>query len=175
MSSKYIPPALRNKASVPPVPSANEFPSLGSARGSPNTTWKHKTSFAVLASEWREQSEEDAEKREIQQATERREAERRAAEERMIVHHRKRHIDEIYEMEEDYEDDTMWAQTTARTNEDGWTTVERKAKKELTLEETILREQKREEEEKRAQAERDSVWDASANNDWDYRDRRAVA
>jgi hypothetical protein len=171
-SNKYIPPALRNKAPTP-APTANEFPALNSSRSSvSNGVWKNKTSFAVLASEWREHAEEETVRRELQEAAEKREQEKRAAEERMFVP-RKRPVDDIYDYEED-EDDEM-ALSPETTEDAGWTTIERKPRKELSIDEKIARQLKQEEEEKRAQMERDSVWDASGNTDWDYRDRRAVA
>jgi hypothetical protein len=171
-SNKYVPPALRSKA----IPTASDFPALGTARVQ-NNTWK--TSFAVLASDWNEHAEEETAKREFKAAVEKREADKRAAEQRAFVN-RKRPVDAIYDMdcEEDRVEDSIWAAAGApKEEENGWTTVEPKLKKELTLEERIARDQKVEEEEKRAQAAReaarDSVWgDAS---EWDYRDRRAVA
>lgn len=172
-SNKYVPPALRSKS----LPTASDFPALGTARVQ-NNSWKTKTSFAVLASDWNEHAEEEAAKREFQAAIEKQELDKRAAERRTVVS-RKRHVDDIYEMEceEDRVEDSIWAADESKEDGDGWTTIESKAKKELTLEERIARDQKIEEEEKRAQAARDagrdSVWgDAS---EWDYRDRRAVA
>jgi hypothetical protein len=170
-SNKYVPPALRSKA----IPTASDFPALGTARPQ-NNTWK--TSFAVLASDWNEHAEEETAKREFKAAVEKREADKRVAEQRAFVN-RKRPVDAIYDMdcEEDRVEDSIWAAAGPNKEENGWTTVEPKLKKELTLEERIARDQKVEEEEKRAQAAReaarDSVWgDAS---EWDYRDRRAVA
>lgn len=166
MSSKYVPPAFRAKA--PPAP--QEFPALASVESNTSSQWKSKTSFAVLAAEWRDHAEEDAAVRAHQMEEEKRQAEKDAAEQRRIVRH-KRTIDEVYD-DADYDEPP----TNPADNDDGWVTIERKVRKELTPEEKFAREQKREEEETRAKREHDSVWgDASGNTDWDYRDRRAVA
>ena len=55
---------------------------------------------------------------------------------------------------------------------DEWTTIEKKPKREFTIEEKIARELRREEEEKAM--EDSSVWNVQHTDDWDYRDRRTT-
>lgn len=178
MTSKYVPPALRNKnrfttleeeTRPSPIPKQEEFPSLG---GSPRTSsngWKTKKSFAVLATEWNDHSEEEKAKEEYRRETEKREAEKRERDMRnMVVFKRRDSFDE-------YDDNAYIVEDTSPAppyEEDGWTTVERKVRRELSEEEKHARLEAREAEEKERKAQEDSVWNASNADDWDYRDRR---
>ena len=173
MSGKYIPPSLRNRNRFvidepkQKVPTADDFPSLGGT-----SVTKHKASFqpvrsfAVLATEWNEHAEDEKIRKEAREAMEHREAEKRAIESRNVfVYHKNDHYyDDQYEHEYNEQ---------VEVGSDGWTTVQKKAQKDLTAEELLEKKLRLEEEERRL-AE-DSVWNDSTGDDWDYRDRRAYS
>lgn len=165
-NTKYIAPSLRNKARITPN---DDFPALtNKTKTNSGSQWKH--SFASLATQWKVLDEEETEKREFREAIEKREAERRESELKNIVLTRKRHIDAIYEEDNEYlseeNDDTSFE------NNDGWTVVERKIRRELTEEERLAREHNQENVEQKENEQ--SVWNTNnENDDWDYRDRRS--
>jgi hypothetical protein len=169
MSGKYVPPSLRNRkhAAEEPkikVPSPDDFPTLGSSK--PKVAFKPVRSFALLASEWQEHEEEEKSRKETRELMERRETERRDIENRNVF---------VYSQSEvrtnDYHEDYTGDQSNP-TEVDHWTTIEKKAKRELTPEELYEKKVRMEEEDRRL-AE-DSVWN-DHNDDWDYRDRRAYS
>lgn len=168
MSGKYIPPAMRNKKQniqEPKVPSPDDFPTLGSVK--PKTAFKPIRSFAVLANEWQEHADDEKARKDTRDIIERREAERRETENQNVF---------IYRQHEDkpntYDDEYTGCQSNS-TDVDDWTTIEKKARRELTTEELYDKKLRMEEEERRL-AE-DSVWNDSKGDDWDYRDRRAYS
>ena len=178
-SNKYIPPAFRNKnrfmtldedARAPtPMPKQEEFPVLG---GSPRTTsngWKAKKSFAVLATEWNDHSEEEKTKEEYRRVAEKRESEKRERDMRnMVVFERRSSFDDAYD-----ENTYMMEDAAPATQDTGdWVTIERKARREISEDEKQMREEAREAEERDRNAYEDSVWNASNADEWDYRDRR---
>lgn len=169
MSGKYIPPAMRNRKhnvedSKSKVPSPDDFPTLGASR--PKTAFKPVRSFALLASEWQEHDEEEKVRKDTREMMECRETQRREIEDSKVFVYRQSEVD-TYE----YREDNSGHQSRP-TNVDDWTTIEKKAKRELTLEEMYEKKLRMEEEEKRM-AE-DSVWNTN-NDEWDYRDRRAYS
>jgi hypothetical protein len=171
MSGKYIPPAMRNKGrfqteeSIQKIPSQDDFPAFGSVK--PKTAFKPVRSFAVLANEWQEHSDDEKARKETRDIIERREAERRETENQNVF---------IYRQHEHkantYDDEYVGCQSNP-TDVDDWTTIEKKARRELTTEELYEKKLRMEEEERRL-AE-DSVWNDSKGDDWDYRDRRAYS
>lgn len=170
-SNKYVPPALRNREVVRNekkiVQTEENFPSLSARLPIVNNKWK--SSFAALATEWNEHEEEEKVNRQLREDKDRRETQRRLAEERNVVTLRRR--TSLHQEEYDTSPSTY---INDATNEDDWTVIDRKKlKPELSLEEKVERDQKREEEERKAQES--SVWDNANPDDWDYRDRRAVA
>jgi hypothetical protein len=169
MSGKYVPPAMRNRKHLADeqklkVPSPDEFPTLGSSK--PKTAFKPVRSFALLASEWQDHEDEEKSRKEILESMGRREAERRENENRNVY---------VYRQSESHTDDYQVDDDRYQPNPSGvddWTTIEKKAKRELTLEEQYDKKLRMEEEEKRMADE--SVWN-DHNDDWDYRDRRAYS
>lgn len=191
MTSKYIPPSRRNRDKRPQwlreeeekkarmeeeyrnglIDNDKNFPSLSVKTTAQATPFK--TSFASLATEWNEIEEEAKMNRELRAEKERRDNEKRMAEIRNYVPLHKQYHDGRNELiVEDYDD---MSPPTETVDDDGWTIIEkRKPKKELTIEEKLLRDERRELEEQ-ANREDESVWNFAGNDDWDYRDRRAVA
>lgn len=170
-SNKYVPPALRNRKDEKRVndlkDTTENFPTLGSAPARAPSTWTKK-SFAVLAAECDAHSKEEKERLEFEAARRRRDEERRRSDEEHLVRmHRPVQwfvpVDEECVAEEDEKAD------------DGWTTIERKAKREFTLEELHARALAREAEEAKEAELQKSVWNDHAANDWDYRDRRTYS
>lgn len=191
-SAKYVPPSMRNRGNNREAPSwfreedarkkkeeerkkngmvntEENFPSLSASPSKSNNQWK--SSFAALATEWNEHDEEEKVNRQIREDKDRREHQRRLAEERNVVTLRRR--DNYFEEDYNVGPSTYMTDHT-EANDDEWTVIQhKKPKAELTLEEQIERDRKREEEERKIQE--DSVWDNSNGDEWDYRDRRAVA
>lgn len=170
MSGKYIPPSLRNRKQVEndnkqKVPSPDDFPSLGYVK--PKSSFKPIRSFAVLANEWQEHAEDEKIRKETRETMERREAERREADNRNVFVYRQ------HEVESNTYDDYCDGYESRPTESDDWTTIEKKARRELTTEELFEKKMRMEEEERRL-AE-DSVWNDSKGDEWDYRDRRAYS
>jgi hypothetical protein len=171
MSSTYIPPYMRNRKtnSVPEkkLPTSDDFPSLSSAPVRTNA-WSSTRSFAVLASEWKEHDEEEQMKKEAKEFRTRYESDiRRRDEQNVFVFKNDRgEYAENYSVQEDAE--------FVDTDTSDWKTIEKKAKRELTIEEKIERQIAQEAEEKAA-ADRDSVWNDGTGDDWDYRDRRSYS
>ena len=172
MSGKYVPPAMRNKKTVVEdrkikMPTADEFPSLGSNSLKTKTSFKPVRSFALLATEWHEHEEEEKIRKEARDAIERREAERRELDNRNVFVYRQNDHDDnsYYEQYDGYQ---------ANPSEvDEWKTIEKKTRRELTVEESYEKKLRMEEEERRM--EEDSVWNQGNSDDWDYRDRRAYS
>jgi hypothetical protein len=172
MSGKYIPPALRNKkANVEEpkkkVPTQDEFPSLGSVGVKTKASFKPIRSFASLATEWQEHEEEEKIRKEAREMIERREAERREIENRNVFVYRQA------EFNGDDDEDEYDGHQSKPVAADDWTTIEKKARRELTTEELYEKKLRMEEEERRM-AE-DSVWNNGQDDEWDYRDRRAYS
>ena len=169
MSGKYIPPAMRNKKAVveeKKVPTADEFPTLGSNSPKTKTSFKPVRSFAVLATEWQEHEEEEKIRKEARDAIERREAERRELDSRNVFVYRQHDYEnEYHEQYDGYQANPVDA--------DDWTTIEKKTRRDLTTEELFEKKLRMEEEERRM--EEDSVWNQGNSDDWDYRDRRAYS
>jgi len=170
MSGKYIPPALRNnKKSVEKpklkVPSQDEFPTLGS--GQTKSTFKPVKSFASLATEWNEHAEEEKVRRELREIMERREAEKREISNRHVFIYRQ------HDVESNTYDEECDGYQSKPAEPDEWTTIEKKARRELTTEEMFEKNVRIEEEERRL-AE-DSVWNTRNDDEWDYRDRRTYS
>ena len=170
MSGKYIPPAHRNKkANVEDanakVPTQADFPSLG--MGKPKVSFKPIRSFAALATEWQEHEEEEKIRKEAREMIERREAEHREIDNRNVFVYRQ-NDDENVEYDEEY-----GGYPLKTSNPYDWTTIEKKARRELTTEEMYEKKVRMEEEERRM-AE-DSVWNNGNEDAWDYRDRRAYS
>jgi hypothetical protein len=169
-SNKYVPPALRNRKDEKRVvelkDTAENFPTLGSASVRAPSPWTKK-SFAVLAAECDAHSKEEKERLEFEAARRRREEERKRFDEQHLVRmYRPVHENDVHEECLAEEDEKM---------DDGWTTIERKAKREFTLEELHAREAAREAEETNEAELQKSVWNEHAANDWDYRDRRTYS
>jgi len=172
MSGTYVPPSRRNAASSnkTSVPLTNEyFPQL-STRTPTTLPTKSGISFSALASEWNEKDEEEAVERNIQEESTKNRAD---AEKRTFVPLRREYNNPepyIYSAEED---DTGALLPTPV--DDGWKTVEKKKKKEWTLEEQIERKQFYEEEQAKKEAEA-SVWTSGEHrsDDWSHRDRRTL-
>lgn len=168
MASKYVPPALRNKKGEEPtkkLPTIDEFPTLGPAIARTKTGFAPTRSFAVLASEWNEHAEDEKIKKETHDNISRREANLRERDARNVFTYRQHeHEDRSYFKSEniEYEEDAT----------DDWTTIEKKPKREFTIEEKIARDIRREEEEKAM--EDSSVWNVQHTDEWDYRDRRTT-
>lgn len=169
MASSYVPPHLRNrhasKTVEKKVPGSDEFPILGSSAVRSSARPALTRSFALLASEWKDHEEEEKIQKEAKDERNRREMEVRRREERNVI---------VYKNETDsYYDNYANPQDSEYGEEydPEWTTIEKKPKKELTLEEKIERDIQRETDERSA-AQDASVWNESASNDWDYRDRR---
>lgn len=170
MSGKYVPPAMRNKKnsgeeSKVKIPSQDEFPSLGS--GKSKSSFKPIRSFAALATEWNEHAEEEKVRKETREMMDRREAERREADTRHVFVYRQREV-EYNSYVEEYD-----SYQSKSEDPDDWTTIEKKARRDLTPEELLEKKLRMEEEERRL-AE-DSVWNESNGDEWDYRDRRAYS
>lgn len=170
MSGKYIPPSLRNKKNTVEEPkvkinSQDDFPTLGSAK--PKTAFKPVRSFAVLASEWQEHEEDENVRKEAHDAIKRREAQRRETDNHSVFIYRQQ------DYNHDNCHDTNDGDDTKVVGSEDWTTIEKKARRELTTEEMYEKKVRMEEEERRM-AE-DSVWNNGNEEDWDYRDRRAYS
>lgn len=176
MSGTYVPPSRRNAASSnkTSVPLTNEyFPQL-STRTPTILPTKSGISFSALASEWNEKDEEDAVERTIQEDSARNYAERADADKRTFVPLRRDYNNpEPYIYSAEDEDTSGLVPTPA--DDDGWKTVEKKKKKEWTLEEQIERKQLYEEEQAKKEAEV-SVWTSGEHrsDDWSHRDRRTL-
>lgn len=171
MSSTYIPPYLRNRKtnSVPEkkLPTPDDFPSLGAVPVRTNA-WSSSRSFAVLASEWKEHDDEEQIKKEAKDSRAQYEADLRRRDEHNVFVFKNDvdGCDESYSLPEDAEVKDM--------PDSDWTTIEKKAKRELTIEEKIERQIAQEAEEKAA-LDKDSVWNENAGDEWDYRDRRTYS
>jgi len=165
MSEKYIPPSRRGKTDKPLVVSPDNFPQL-SARQHISSNAQLSKPFSALATEWNEKDEHENEQKQFQKELESRNRERDEAIMRSVVHHRT----DKYESEEWVEPQQL---AISRTDPDGWQTVERKAKRELTLEEKDEKRQKFLEAEEKRKLEDDSVWNTNARNaeEWTYRER----
>ena len=156
--SRYVPPSKRDKkAEVVIKPS--DFPALSSV--SPKNMFSYKKSFASLATDWNEQSEEDKIAEEYRKAMNTRETERLERDRRMIVTHH--HMEERIQHKE--------SEHTSLIEKDEWTVIDRKKSvRELTEEEKDIRAQKQEDAMRATTDE--SVWNGTEKESWDYRDRR---
>lgn len=168
MSGKYIPPALRNKKGEEPIkklPTIDEFPSLGSSVVRTKTGFAPTRSFALLASEWNEHTEDEKIKKETQDLMSRREANVRERDARSVFTYRQiEEQDTSYYVAENIESE--------QNTTDDWTTIEKKPKREFSMEEKMARDLRHEAEEKAM--EDSSVWNVQHGDDWDYRDRRTT-
>lgn len=170
MTSKYVPPGLRNK-NHPPVQkektfTPEEFPSFGTAPPS-SGGWKNKHSFAVLATDWNAQDEDGRIQQEYRRTMEIRENERRQSEMRHIVRLQRGPSSSA----ENSEDDDERPPIPSNPDEaDGWTVVRhRKVRREYTEEMRRERDMQREADELRESSEyqrqlEDSVWNASGED-----------
>jgi len=165
MSEKYIPPSRRAKTDKAVVVSPDNFPQLSARQQIPSNPQLSKP-FSALATEWNEKDEQETEQKDFQKKLEARNRERDEAIMRSVVHHRR----DKYESEEWVEPEQP---AISRTDPDGWQTVERKAKRELTVEEKDERRQKFLEAEEKRRLEDDSVWNTNTRNaeEWTYRER----
>jgi hypothetical protein len=154
--SKYVPP---NKRDAPKVilPKKEEFPMLCSTNTKPSI-WSGK-SFSSLATEWKNKDQEEKQNREIAEEIEKN---KRHREEIIIVRKRQYQSDHYSPYFED--------ENNLR-NDDEWTTVEKKVRPSLTIEEKIERDEFLEKQEIK-QMEDDSVWQTE---EWDFRDRRVYS
>ena len=172
MSGTYVPPSRRNAASLnkTSVPITNEyFPQL-STRTPTILPTKSAISFSALASEWNEKDQEEAVERDIQEESTKNRAD---AEKRAFVPLRREYNNrEPYIYSGEDEDTGALLPSPA---DDGWKTVEKKKKKEWTVEEQIERKQLYEEEQAKKEAEA-SVWTTGEHrsDDWSHRDRRTL-
>ena len=164
MSNKYVPPSKRNNAA--PVKSEfvmkeDEFPAL--SNNGPTQKNIPMKSFAALASDWDEKTKEEKELAEHRQALAKQEHERISRDRMNVVCHTWTGVEENnYNIEDE--------EAPLNVEKDEWTTINRvKTKRELTVEEKYIRDQKMMEEEMRMQNEH-TVW--QQDSDWDYRDRR---
>ena len=172
MSGKYVPPSRRNAAppnNITTSLSNDNFPVLSTHSPTIPST-KSGISFSALASEWNEKDEEDAaENRNREEA-----ARNRADAEKTSFFPLRREYNNpepyIYEVEED---DTRVL--LAKAEDDGWKTIEKKARKQWTYEEQMERKRKFEDAEAKMYDE-SSVWTSGdhRSDDWSHRDRRAV-
>jgi len=171
MSSTYIPPYMRNRKtnSVPEkkLPTSDDFPSLGAIPVRTNA-WSNNRSFAVLATEWKEHDEDEQMKKDAKESRIRYEADIRRRDEHNVFVFRNDggKYNESYSLAE--------GAVIEDVDDSEWKTIEKKAKRELTIEEKIERQIAQEAEEKAA-LDKDSVWNESTGDDWDYRDRRSYS
>jgi len=167
MSGKYIPPSRRNNASSnkTTIPIQNEyFPPLSTQTPTILPT-KSGISFSALASEWNE--------KEVNEETARKDREEQDGGKRAFVPLLREYNNPepyVYAVEEE-ETGTI----PDKVADDGWKTVDKKARKQLSYEEQLERRRKFQEAE--AQMYDDSsVWTSGdhRSDDWSHRDRRAV-
>jgi hypothetical protein len=164
MSGKYVPPSLRNRSE--PVPN---FPQLSTRQPlvAPSPMAK---AYSALATEWNDKEEEDRVQKEFQTELDRRNREREEATRRNKVSlHREYHGSDEYI----YSAEEQPLMPASKVDADGWQTVEKKAKKEWTLDEQIDRKERYLQ--TLEKGEEDSVWGSNANEEWGYRDRRAAS
>jgi len=165
MSRSYVPPSRRQKAPIQKIGveinNLNDFPSL-SASG-PKTRFLPTKSFAALASEWDERAKEEKDQAEQRKAIANQEKEQMEIRRMNIVQHKP-----VEFLEPDYDDEGEAAPLIVEKDE--WTTINHtKIRRELTVEEKYLRDQRLAEEERQAE-QGNTFW--TENSDWDYRDRR---
>lgn len=161
MSGKYVPPSLRNRSE----PVLN-FPQLSTRQPlvAPSPMAKP---YSALATEW---NEEDRVQKEFQTELDRRNREREEANRRNKVSlHREYHGSDEYI----YSAEEQPLVPPSKVDADGWQTVEKKVKKELTLEQQIERKERYLQ--TLEKGEDDTVWGSNANEEWGYRDRRAAS
>jgi hypothetical protein len=152
------------------MPISNDyFPALSTRTPTVPPT-KSGVSFSALASEWNEKSEEDAIEREARQETMRNLAVFAEAERRAFVPMRRE-----YNSNEDYVYADEAEKNTILPEDDGWKVVEKKVRKEWSIDEQIERKQRYEAEVDR-QKEEGSVWTTGdhRHEDWGFRDRRTA-
>lgn len=165
MKSQYIPPHLR-KADHTITMKPESFPSLSGATvvRSNAKIWSNTKSFSSLARDWDQKAKEEKEREEYEKQREEARIRREKMEERMHFTYHK-HDEEDEEEEYDHDNDQ-----TDVMEDDGWTTVEKKQKIELTPEQKLEKQQREIEQEEKQRQDDESVWDA---DQWDYRDRRS--
>lgn len=173
MTSRYVPPHTRNRRgndTVPnkqDIPSPDSFPALLSGSTVVRTdapSWSKGKSFASLAREWKDQTEEEKQQRELQMEIENAQRMRDEAAARnhfTFQHHEDE--DSIYDINENQAEQIKQAA-------DEWTLVDRtKIVRELTNEERMERDMAREEEERLLNERNESVW---KTEEWGYGERR---
>lgn len=168
-----MPPSRRNqKQEIPKTVTfnADSFPDLSSNIPTQNPL-KLAKSFSSLATEWKEKEVEDTMERQLKEDTAKHLAERESADKRTIVA-----LHRDYKNPEPYIYGTYESEDAPLipVQDEGWKVIEKKRRKEWTLEEQIERKQLFEQEEMRMKAEEESVWASTThrNEDWDHRDRR---
>ena len=170
MSRNYIPPHIRNRIQkTEPKKEVNlsseNFPSLGGNLVRSNAGNFNKTkSFASLARDWNEHSEEEKLQREIHEIREQSRVQR-------DITDRRSHFT-YYKQDEDVESNyDVYENQVESPKKDEWELVDnKKYRPELTVEQKIEREDKEEQEERQQKEKEDSVWNTEQ---WDYRDRRS--
>ena len=177
MSDKYIPPSRRNAAASNKTTvslDTQNFPTLSNKTPTLPPT-KSGISFSALASEWNEKELEDKNERDTREELEKNRAERAEAESRRTFAPLRREYNTpepyVYAVEE--EDDSR--ALVEKASDDGWKTVDKKARKQLSYEENMERKRKFEEAEARMYDD-SSVWNSSEHrsDDWSHRDRRTL-
>jgi hypothetical protein len=176
MSEKYIPPSRRNAASSNKTTVSLEtqnFPSLSTKTATVAPT-KSGISFSALASEWNEKEVEDESERKSREEFEKNRAERAEADSRRAFVPLRREYNNpepyVYAVEED--DARVLVD---KASDDGWKTVDKKARKQWSYEEQMERKRKFEEAEARMYDD-SSVWNSGEHrsDDWSHRDRRTL-
>lgn len=176
MSGKYVPPSRRNldSSSKTTMPIQNEyFPALTTHSRTIAPT-KSGVSFSALASEWNEKDIEEENERKSHEEFEKNRVERAEADnKRAFVPLRREYNNPepyVYAVEEE---DTRVLLDKA--SDDGWKTVDKKARKQWSYEEQMERKRKFEEAEARMNDD-SSVWQSGEHrsDDWSHRDRRTL-
>jgi len=174
MSGRYVPPSRRNKTEPPPVTmqlTTEYFPELVTTRKPLVAPTPMSKPYSALASEWNEKDEEARTEKEYQDSLNRRNEEKdRIARSGVVAMQREYHgtEDYVYSVEE------QPLITKPKTDADGWQVIEKKAKREYSVDEKMERQRKFKESEE-SMYDKDSVWDSNARgtDEWGYRDRRS--
>lgn len=165
MSSKYVPPAMRNRKKFqqpqveekPAVCEFNDtnFPTLGNGQAKA-VVWGGAKSFAQLANEWKEKDENDEMVKENEEYQKKKESTYAS---RHNVPLPKFHpVGRFTDVEEDEEEETV---NKPKDDESEWTTVDRrKYRKEKTFEEKIAAQLE-------AEAKEESVWNLEEQEEYE--------
>lgn len=166
MSSKYVPPRMRNQPQqesdpIPPPPPKDEFPPLPTATTTTTSTtaWTGKKKFSELAQEWNVTAKEEKLRREIEEAARTHEQQVKYSDVAIPKFH---NVGRFIEPEDD-DDGYISSESDKKEDSDGWIEVRKKARKEKDLTEILNRPPTPEQEEttkwdQATEEEEDSYW-----------------